>query len=272
MKARFSGVGTWVLILGLIGMTTGCTLFDSEFVATGRKLYNHYCADCHGETGQGNGFNAEFLDPRPRDLTDAKEKYLAVQTNEKIYETLSRDLIDKGDVIKALMQGRKLSFVPPLMPTYKYTLSDAERWSIVAYVRTLHKNDAPKIELKPEMNRNRPVSARIKKMDLAPDTLNSDEQITSGKKVYEKYGCRACHSMGDENGRIGPALDRAGFMSNADWLYRWVKDTQALDRRTKMPTLGLTDEEASAIVAYMKSLRAPAAVAEDRPPALAPYR
>lgn len=265
MKARFSGVGPLVLMLGLTAMATGCTLFDNEFVATGRKLFNYYCADCHGETGQGNGYNAEFLDPRPRDLTDAKEKYLAGQTNGKIYETLSRDLIDRSDVIKALMQGRKLSFVPPLMPTYKYTLSDAERWSIVAYVRTLHKNDAPKIELTPEMNRNRPGAARIKKVNLAPDTLNNDEQITSGKKVYEKYGCRACHSLGGENGRIGPALDRAGFMSNADWLYRWVKDTQALDRRTKMPTLGLTDEEASAIVAYMKSLKAPAAVAGDRP-------
>jgi mono/diheme cytochrome c family protein len=267
MKARISGVGTLVSILGLIGMTTGCTLFDSEFVATGRKLFNYYCADCHGATGGGNGYNAEFLDPRPRDLTDSKEKYLAEQTNEKIYETLSRDLIDKGEVIKALLAGRKLTFVPPLMPTFKYTLSDAERWSIVAYVRTLHKNDAPKIELTPEMNRERPRFARITKVNLAPDSLNNDGQITSGKKAYEKYGCRACHSLGGENGRIGPALDRAGFMSNAQWLYRWVKDTQAVDRRTKMPTVGLSDEEASALVAYLKTLRAPAAVAAaaDRP-------
>jgi cytochrome c1 len=56
-------------------------------------------------------------------------------------------------------------------------------------------------------------------------------------------------------------------MSNAQWLYRWVKDTQAVDRRTKMPTVGLSDEEASALVAYLKTLRAPAAVAAaaDRP-------
>ena len=52
MKARISGAGTLVLILGLFGMTTGCTVFDNEFVATGRKLFNYYCADCHGETGQ----------------------------------------------------------------------------------------------------------------------------------------------------------------------------------------------------------------------------
>jgi len=265
MNARFSGIGTLVSILGLIGMAAGCALTENEFVGTGRKLFNYYCADCHGETGQGNGFNAEFLDPRPRDLTDSKEKYLADQTNEKIYETLSRDLIDKGDVIKALMKGRQLRFVPPLMPTYKYTLSDAERWSIVAYVRTLHKNDAPKIELTPQMNRKRPTSARIRKVNLAPDTLNNAEQIASGKQAYAKYGCRACHSIGAKDGTIGPALDRAGFMSNADWLFRWVKDTQAVDRRTKMPTLGLTDKEASAMVAYIKTLSASAPAAGERP-------
>lgn len=262
MRARISRAATLILILGLIAMTAGCRLFESEFVATGRKLFGYYCADCHGVTGAGNGFNAEFMDPRPRDLTDSKEKYLAEQSNEKIYETLSRDLIDKGEVIKALLAGRKLAFVPPLMPTFKYTLSDAERWSIVAYVRTLHKNDAPKIELAPEMNRERPRFARIAKVNLDPGTLNNDEQIAAGKKAYDKYGCRACHSLAGEHGRIGPALDQAGFMSNADWLYRWVKDTQALDRRTKMPTVGLTDQEASALVAYLRTLKAPAAVAE----------
>jgi cytochrome c1 len=57
------------------------------------------------------------------------------------------------------------------------------------------------------------------------------------------------------------------MMSNADWLYRWVKNTQAIDPHTKMPTLGLTDKEALAIVAYLNTLRAPAAVsvAGDRP-------
>ena len=267
MKARCSRVAALILILGLIGMATGCGLGGNEFVATGGKLFDYYCADCHGETGKGDGYNAEFMDPRPRDLTDSAEKYLAGQTNEKIFETLSRDLIDKGDVIKALMKGKKLTFVPPVMPTFKYTLSDAERWSIVAYVRTLHNNDAPMIELTPEMNRKRPRVARIRQVNLDPDTMNSDEQITAGRKVYEKYGCRACHSIGGKDGRIGPALDRAGMMSNADWLYRWVKNTQAIDPHTKMPTLGLTDKEALAIVAYLNTLRAPAAVsvAGDRP-------
>jgi mono/diheme cytochrome c family protein len=267
MKARFSRIATLVLILGLIGMATGCGLGGGEFVGTGKKLFNYYCADCHGETGKGNGYNAEFIDRTPRDLTDSEANFLGVHTNEMIFEILSRDMMDKDDAIKALLKGEAVRYVNPEMPTFKYTLSDAERWSIVAYVRTLHDNDAPKIELTPEMNRKRPRSERIRQVNLDPETLNSDAQIAAGKKVYTKYGCRACHSLEGKGGRIGPALDRAGFMSNADWLYRWVKTTQAIDPHTKMPTLGLADKEASAIVAYLKTLSAPAAVAAvgDRP-------
>ena len=267
MKAQFSRIATLIMILGLVGMATGCGSGGGEFVGTGKKLFNYYCADCHGETGEGNGYNAEFLDRRPRDLTDSQGPFLAVHTNEMIFGILSRDMMDKDDLIKALLKGEEVRYVNPEMPTFKYTLSDAERWSIVAYVRTLHDNDAPELELTPEMNRKRPRSERIRQVNLDPDTLNSDEQIAAGKKVYTKYGCRACHSLGGKYGRIGPALDRAGFMSNADWLYRWVKETQAIDPHTKMPTLGLTDEEASAIVAYINTLRMPAAAtaAGDRP-------
>ncbi len=257
MKKRLYGIGTLVLILGLIGTTTGCVLFEDKFVATGRKLYNYYCADCHGETGKGDGYNAEFLDIEPRDLTDSEEKNLADLTNEDIFNAMYRDLKEPDEDAPTIV---------PLMPTYKYTLSEAEVWSIAAYVRTLHPNDASTIALTPEMKRKRPRLAGIRNVDIDPDTLINDEWVAYGKEVYEDtYGCAACHSIGGQGGRSGPALDRAGFMSNADWLYRWIKNPQAIKPRTKMPALGLTDEDASAVVAYLNTLRAPAPAAGDRP-------
>ncbi len=252
MKKRLSGIGTLVLILGLIGMTTGCSS-GGKFVATGKKLFNYYCADCHGEKGKGDGYNAEFLDTEPRDLTDSVEKEMVELTNEQIFAAVSRNLNDQSDDAPAIVAQ---------MPTFKYTLSEAEIWSIIAYVRTLHPNNAPKIELAPEMKRKRPRSARIRNVDINPDTLANSEQIENGLGFFEDtYGCTACHSREGEGGRIGPPLDRAGFMSNADWLYRWLKNPQAIDPHTKMPALGLTDEDAMAVVAYLKTLQAPAAVA-----------
>ena len=247
MIKRLSGIGTLALIFGLIGMTAGCSGGGDNFVPTGNKLFHYYCADCHGVDGKGDGYNAKNLDIEPRDLTDSVEKNLGDLTNDEIFASVSRDLNDPdGPAIVSLM------------PTFKYTLSEAEIWSIIAYIRTLHPNNAPEIKLLPEMKRKRPRFARIRNVDIDPVALKDKKLIAQGKELFEDtYGCKTCHSIGGEGGRIGPNLDRAGFMSNADWLYRWVKHPQGFDPRTKMPTLGLTDKDAMAVVAYVKSLQAP---------------
>ena len=254
MKKRLSGIGILVLVFGLIGLGSGCSSGGGgNFVGIGKKLFSYYCADCHGNSGKGNGYNAEFLDTEPKDLTDSVEKEMVELTNEQIFASVSRDLKDQSDDAPAIVSQ---------MPTFKYTLSEAEIWSIIAYVRTLHPNNAPKIELTKQMKRKRPRSARIRNVVIDPELMANKEKIEYGMELFEDiYGCTACHSREGEGGIIGPPLDRAGFMSNADWLYRWLKSPQAIDSHTKMPALGLTDEDAMAVVAYLKTLQAPAVVA-----------
>ncbi|HEU4683827.1 MAG TPA: c-type cytochrome [Nitrospira sp.] len=99
-----------------------------------------------------------------------------------------------------------------------------------------------------------------------PDLTMKPEQVAAlaetGKKLYSnKYGCNGCHSVGDEGGKVGPALDRAGFRLNGTWVYRWVKNPQAMKPETRMPALGLSDADAKAVVAYLSTLRAPKAEA-----------
>ena len=94
-----------------------------------------------------------------------------------------------------------------------------------------------------------------------PDLKTSPAQVAQlverGKRLYEnKYGCNGCHNIGGEGGKIGPALDRAGFRLNATWVYRWLKNPQAMDAHTRMPALGLSDEDAKAVTLYVETLRA----------------
>jgi mono/diheme cytochrome c family protein len=94
-----------------------------------------------------------------------------------------------------------------------------------------------------------------------PDLKTSPAQVAQlverGKRLYEnKYGCNGCHNIGGEGGKIGPALDRAGFRLNATWIYRWLKNPQAMDAHTRMPALGLSDEDAKAVTLYVETLRA----------------
>jgi mono/diheme cytochrome c family protein len=95
-----------------------------------------------------------------------------------------------------------------------------------------------------------------------PDLTMKPEQAAQladvGKRLYaNKYGCNGCHSVGGEGGKVGPALDRAGFRLNGTWIYRWVRNPQAMKPETRMPALGLSDADAKAVTMYLNTFRAP---------------
>ncbi len=106
-------------------------------------------------------------------------------------------------------------------------------------------------------------SARPKFPAVSRPSLDTNPQVTTkladlGKRLYSnKYGCNACHRIGDAGGLVGPPLDRAGFRLNATWVYRWVKYPQSFKPETRMPNLGLSDEDAKAVTMYVATLRAP---------------
>ena len=104
----------------------------------------------------------------------------------------------------------------------------------------------------------RPKRGQIPRPDL---TVPEEERISleeKGKHLYSaKYGCHGCHSLGDQGGLVGPALDRAGFRLNSTWIYRWIMYPQAMKKHTRMPNLGFNDEDARAVTAYLNTLRAP---------------
>jgi mono/diheme cytochrome c family protein len=308
-------------LAALVG-AAGCALFQSEQVAKGQQLYAQYCMHCHGEHGRQNeGYNwSKMPDPRPKDLSNKAE--MSTFKDDEIFSTISRDMKDttpeKGDKI-----GDD-EFAVPTMPTFKYTLSEEEIWSIVAYVRTLHgmklefdiagrakKLDGDKaaaqkkfdqakqaleaaqknaddeaektgkdvdeavyakeqdafVTAKKELDaaqaaltnfKERPKFAAVARPDLVAKTDQAVKLAERGRQLYSnKYGCNACHRVGEAGGVVGPALDRAGFRLNGTWVFRWVKYPQAMKPETRMPNLGLSDDDARAVTMYLATLRAP---------------
>ena len=104
----------------------------------------------------------------------------------------------------------------------------------------------------------RPKIAAIPRSDLKTPPGEAQKLVEVGKRLYQnKYGCNACHRVGDAGGVVGPALDRAGFRLNATWVYRWIKYPQSIKPETRMPNLGLSDSDARAVTLYLSTLRAP---------------
>jgi cytochrome c2 len=86
-----------------------------------------------------------------------------------------------------------------------------------------------------------------------------------GKTAIQRYGCVACHTVpgiANPGSNVGPPLaDLAlrgyigGVLPNTpEDLVRWLMDPPAIDPRTAMPDVGLSEAEARDVAAYLYTL------------------
>lgn len=87
-----------------------------------------------------------------------------------------------------------------------------------------------------------------------------------GAQAIAAMGCGACHhipGIAGANGLVGPPLDNiaqrgmiAGELPNTpENMVRWIRDPQAIEPATAMPNLGVDEQNAIDIVAYLYSIR-----------------
>ena len=217
----------------------------SSLARQGGPLFLHYCAHCHGIKGDGDGYNAEHMDKEPAELSS--QKLIAKKTNEQIYR-----VINSGGA------GVRKSH---LMPGFGHTLSEEEIWSLVAYIRFLAKDSSHPVHLPFTVNISRPAIPSLTPAYLqafkAWYSKNGSQSsvIDRGEGLFKKKkSCFACHRVEDEGGIVGPNLSRAGFSYTPEWIYTWIRSPQTVKRNTKMPTIGLDDQEDREITAFLASL------------------
>lgn len=78
-------------------------------------------------------------------------------------------------------------------------------------------------------------------------------RLTKAKRMVFDLGCYACHDIaGYENARkIGPPLNNITKKTSAEFIYRWVKDTKSFRLHSRMPNPQFSDDEATAVTAYL---------------------
>jgi cbb3-type cytochrome oxidase cytochrome c subunit len=95
------------------------------------------------------------------------------------------------------------------------------------------------------------------------------DAINLAKRLVEEKGCRACHTINNRGGHIGPDLTRvgekapeqydftrlSGQRTSFAWHVAHLKDPRALSADTVMPNFNLTSEQAQALAMLILSWR-----------------
>ena len=168
----------------------------------GKQLYHLYCRSCHGETGHGDGPARGPLGVTPANFH--RQKFTRQS---------------EGDVYWKISTGRKD------MPSFEKSLSEEERWQLVAYIRNMPEQQyiKPPTALRPDIQVTHfmgiePQAVRIlqnqKTGNLWYTTFNGDVyEIKKGKDdkpVAEKRLTAADHGIA--------VLQGAAFLDNTLFL------------------------------------------------------
>jgi mono/diheme cytochrome c family protein len=94
---------------------------DPEAIEGGMVLYDTLCVSCHGPEGRGDGPAGEVLEPKPANLADSM---------------MMGELSD-GYLFWRISKGGAMEPFNSAMPAWEASLTEAERWQLVSYIRSL---------------------------------------------------------------------------------------------------------------------------------------
>lgn len=209
-------------------------LDDPQAVARGLALYRDHCAGCHGAPGVSPEPFALGLNPPPANLVHAARNW----SSRELYWVVRHGIRMTG------------------MPAWRHRLSESETWAVVAFLERLP-------ELTPQAYaalQAPPVLApqRDPPAPGAPDAAR-------GERALHQYACITCHEIPGVVGAnvpVGPPLAHmasrsliAGMLPNTPGnMLRWLRDPKAVNPRTAMPDVGLSEADARDIAAFLYTL------------------
>lgn len=212
-------------------------LMDERQVLQGAGCFRDKCVQCHGAPGVAQGDIGKSMQPLPGPLVDAHQHW---QPRELYWLT---------------RHGIKMSG----MPAWEFRLTDTELWDLVAFMQRLPGLSAPQYAA---LTARSPAPACGRELAPAPLMPASAER---GQRALYQYACNACHTIPGVTGanpRVGPPLAGlagrsliAGTLANTpNNMARWLSHTQQVKPGTTMPQLGVLEQDARDIAAYLATL------------------
>lgn len=215
-------------------------LEDPDRTVRGFRHFRAHCVQCHGAPGVAPQPFALGLTPAPASLVEAARQWPA------------------AEAYWIIRNGIKMSG----MPAWRYRLSDEEIWDIVAFMKVL-----PALSPADYQSWDRRHAPMPDQEAEAADTSQEPRlgEAVAGRKALQQYLCATCHAIPGivgANRHVGPPLagiaDRryiAGVLPNTPAnMLRWLRDPKKVDPLSAMPDLGVSEQDARDIAAFLYTL------------------
>ncbi len=182
----------------LYGYSPGVTSDSrSSGRSVGQDVFEQRCASCHGTDGRGDGPNAFFLTPKPRDFTTGTYK---------IRTTESGSIPTDEDLARTITRG----LPGTAMPGWGTILHGDTLAAVIAYVKSF----SPRF-----------TSERPKAVPRLNGWTSTEASVESGKQVYAELQCGSCHGV--DGAGAGGALnafedDRGESIQAANLTQPWT--------------------------------------------------
>jgi mono/diheme cytochrome c family protein len=228
-------------------------------VMQGAACFRDRCVTCHGAPGVAPERFSLGMQPVPTSLIEATRHWR------------------RQDLYWITRNGIKMSG----MPAWEYRLDERELWSVVAFLDALPLMTpdqyraltagpaAPAAGAAVTRSSSRmpaPMPAPVPRCDGVVDApAPLDPPLATAElaqRAFRQHGCTACHVIPGVVGpdtSNGPRLsglvgrDRIGGKAfpTEDGIAAWIRDPQAIDAHSAMPTLGISDTQARLMARYL---------------------
>lgn len=228
---------------------------DRQRILAGARVYRGHCLQCHGAPGVAPHALAYGMTPEPVNLASTARDWPA------------------RDVYWVVRHGIKMSG----MPAWDTRLTDEEMWNVVAFVMAMPAMSPVEyaaIDPTVEIRVQHPLETEGAGPPLGPAPMPESEpdpvpakigDVEAGRQAIGQYLCATCHQIPGVTGahrHVGPPLTGiatrryiAGIALNTpENMVRWLRNPQEMDPLSAMPDLGVSEEDARDIAAYLYTL------------------
>jgi mono/diheme cytochrome c family protein len=211
-------------------------LDDASMQAEGLRLFRDHCVQCHGAPGVPPAPFALGMTPVPANLVHTAREWAPAE----IYWTVREGIKMTG------------------MPAWRYRLADRQLWSIVAFMRERLPGLSPQEYASAAGAAGTPSTPE----EAALQAASADR----GRRAIQQYACVTCHRIPGivgSNAPVGPPLTGMGsrefiagvLPASTDNLVWWLRAPHLVSERNAMPDLGVTEQDARDMAAYLMTLR-----------------